>query len=506
MSQFVTKGRLAWHALSMNEFLKLSGLELAEVIKTKKASPTEIVEAHIARIQEVNPKLNALCEDNFEEARRLAKDATQRVLIEAPENLPLYFGVPFTVKEMFAMSGFKRTGGSIHRKNDVQSYDATVVARMKKAGAIPLCTTNVPELGFWFETSNVIYGRTNNPYDLNRTCGGSSGGEGALIGAGASPMGLGSDIGGSIRMPAGFCGVFGHKPTNRIVPLTGHFPFSREDVAQLLKGSRYPYTSTGPMARKAKDLRAMMQILSGPDEYDQETSKDFQLQPALADVTQLKFLTMEDPIFHGSRRADKEQRQMIRNASRLFQELGSTVEPLDPKMFKHGVAIWLNALKSTKEERYYEILKGNLDDISPLTEMFKLVIGKADYTFPSLVVSLGEKLGLSNKDTADLLGELRKLRMQFEKILGPNTVLLLPLHPRVAPKHHAPLLSPFDFIFTAIFNALGNPATVVPMGLNEQNVPLALQVVAAHGQDHLCLSVAEYLETTFGGWIPPEDL
>lgn len=487
----------------MNEFLRLSGLELAELIKTKKASPKEILEAHIQRIQETHTNLNALCEDNFNQARQLAEECEEKVLTSDPASLPIYFGVPFTVKEMLSLSGFRRTGGSIHRKNEVQSYDATCVTRLKQAGAIPLGTTNVPELGFWFETNNPIYGRTNNPYDKRRTCGGSSGGEGALIGAGASPFGLGSDIGGSIRMPAGFCGVFGHKPTNRITPLTGHFPFSKEDFEKRLFEGRYPYTSVGPIAKKAKDLEVLTQLLIGPDGIDQMTQVH-QWIPNQIEIKDIKVLVLEDPIFHGANRTEKDQRQAVKNAAKLFEQLGAQVQEFPAEFFKHGVQLWLNALKSTKQEKYYEALQGEQGSLSITSEFIKLLLGKADYTLPSLVVSLAEIIGLSKKHSDELLHELIELRRKFHSYFDEKTILIMPLHPRVAPKHHAPLMAPFDFIYTGIFNVLGNPATAVPMGLNDQELPLSLQIIAAPHHDRLCLSVAQFLESTFGGWIPPE--
>lgn len=487
----------------MNELLKLSATEINKRVIAKEVSPSEVLEAHIARIEQVNPSLNAMVEDDFVRARKLAQEQTEQV-VKDNSNLPVFFGVPFTVKEMFAYEGMKRTGGSIHHKNDVMNWDASIVARMKKAGAIPMGTTNVPELGFWFECYNPVYGRTNNPYDLGRTCGGSSGGEGALLGAGASPLGVGSDIGGSIRMPASFCGVFGHKPTRHLLPLTGHFPFSPEDFKTTLLGQKYPFTSMGPMSRRAVDLYPMMKILMGSDDIDQETMKN----PSLPELTQQwqgrKVLICPTPVFHKARGTDDELSQAVKNCGKLFSELGANVEELDPRFFVRSVELWFAALKHSKNRHLYETLMGPTEHLSIGKEILQLTFGKGNYTLPNLIVALAETLDTGKKDLSEELQALAKMQKDLEEKLGPDGILILPPHPRVAPKHRAPLWSPFDFIYTGIFTTLGLPATSVPMGLNEDGIPLGVQVVAGNMKDHLTLSCAELLESTFGGWQPPK--
>ncbi|MGZ3780211.1 MAG: amidase [Pseudobdellovibrionaceae bacterium] len=488
----------------MNELLKLSGIELAAKIAKKEVSPREVLDAHISRIEAVNPALNAVAEKDFIRARMLADDQTEK-LAKDNSALPPYFGVPFTVKEMFAYKGMKRTGGSIHHKNDISDYDATVVARMKNAGAIPLCTTNVPELGFWFETFNPVYGRTNNPYDLTRTCGGSSGGEGALLGAGASPMGLGSDIGGSIRMPAFFCGVFGHKPSRHLLPLTGHFPFTLENIKNLHSG-KYPFTSMGPMSRKAADLYPMLKILMGADGYDTETLKNPQLEERTQEWAGRKVLICPSPIFHRTRRTDDELAQIVKNCGKLFEQLGAHVEELDPRFFVRSAELWFAAVKATKNKNLYEILMGPNEHLSISKELLKVALGRGDYTLPNLIVSLAELLDTRKTNFAEEMKALEKMRKDLDDKLGDEGILIMPPHPRVAPKHRAPLWTPFDFIYAGIFTTTGHPATVAPMGLNNDGLPLGVQVVAKHMKDHLTISCAEFLETTFGGWQPSKVL
>ena len=211
--------------------------ELAEQIRSKSVSPTEVMQAHLSRIESVNPKLNAIVtpdETAMDQARE-AEDALMRGELRGPLH-----GVPFTAKDSVDVGGLRTTRGSRFFENNVPDADAVVITRLKGAGAVFLGHTNVPEFVFWFETDNAVFGRTENPWKLGRTTGGSSGGEAAALSSGMSPLGLGSDVGCSIRLPAAYCGVVGLKPTHGRVPLTGHWP----DAISLLR-----FMHVGPMAR-----------------------------------------------------------------------------------------------------------------------------------------------------------------------------------------------------------------------------------------------------------------
>ncbi|MCX5858531.1 MAG: amidase, partial [Proteobacteria bacterium] len=241
----------------MESLLTLSGTRLAEMIRKREVTSAEVVETHIRYAQKVNPTLNAIIQDRFELARKEAREADEKVKTVPPEKLPPFHGVPCTIKECFALAGMPNTSGLLARKGVTAKDNAVTVSRLLSAGVIPLGVTNVPELCMWMETYNKIYGRTNNPYNPGHIVGGSSGGEGAIIGSGASPFGLGSDIGGSIRMPAFFNGIFGHKPTSLTVPNTGQYP--------VVHGDALRYLTTGPLCRRAEDLVPLMTILAGPD-------------------------------------------------------------------------------------------------------------------------------------------------------------------------------------------------------------------------------------------------
>src|SRR5277367_1191952 len=231
---------------SMDAILGLSAIEQARLIRERKISSVELIEAHLRRIGELQPSINAvtevLCETALAEARRA----------DGMEAGGALHGVPFSVKDSIEVAGTVSTAGSVGRS--AASVDATLVARLRAAGAIPIAKTNLPELLFAFESDNYIFGRTNNPYDVSRTAGGSSGGEAALIAACGSPMGLGSDCAGSVRLPAAFCGIAGIKPTSGRLPRLGHFPPEGAWFESLWQ--------IGPMARYVEDLRLMLGVLA----------------------------------------------------------------------------------------------------------------------------------------------------------------------------------------------------------------------------------------------------
>src|SRR5712672_2826105 len=232
--------------------------ELAEAVRSKKWSSKEIVEAHLDRIAKVNPKLNAVVQLTAEAARKEADEA-DAALARGEIKGPLH-GVPITIKDTLETAGVICTGGTKGRANFVPKADATAVARLRAAGGIMLGKTNVPELAGALESDNLIYGRTNNPYDLTRTPGGSSGGESAIVAACGSPLGLGTDAGGSIRVPAHFCGLAAIKPTSGRVPRTGQFPMPL--------GARNPVFHVSLISRRVEDLALALPIISGPDFRD----------------------------------------------------------------------------------------------------------------------------------------------------------------------------------------------------------------------------------------------
>src|ERR1700690_4090318 len=240
----------------MGEITLQSAVAMAEQIRKKKLSPVELVDAHLARIEKLNPKLNAFVQVDADGARREARTAEDALL--RGERLGPLHGVPVSIKSSIEVAGWRCEAGTKLREGFLASHDAPLVSRLRQAGAIILGNTNTPELLMAWETDNLLYGRTNNPWDLSRTPGGSSGGEAAAIAAGCSAGGVGSDGGGSIRVPAHFSGICGLKPTPGRIPTTGHFPKSGGPFALI--------GVVGPMARTIEDVRTLFEVLAGWDE------------------------------------------------------------------------------------------------------------------------------------------------------------------------------------------------------------------------------------------------
>ncbi len=484
----------------MTKLETLGAFEIVTKIRSQEVSVCDVVDHAIKNIQIWNPKLNAVVENCFEKAIAQAKLADQQISEGQIDwiKTPL-FGVPFTIKEMICVEGMRHTSGAQHMKNYVAKKDATVVSRMRNSGAIILGTTNVPEVGMWFECDNTVYGETRNPYDLTRTPGGSSGGEAAIIGSGASIFGLGSDIGGSLRIPAAFCGVFTHKPSEGIVPNTGHNPLYEESM-QEFQGSRYPFMVIGPISRKAKDLFPLLKIISGPDGID-PMAVPFQFQEKVNDWSKIKVFFMPAPVIHGAGEAEKELQDAVAHSARYLQELGAKTEALDAKIFVRAFDIWTG--RSWAMERDFNLHLTGGPSLNFAKEFLNISLGRGKFTLPALLTAFYDKSFRSEKLRLEFLMELQLVKSRLAEILGTNGVLILPPHPRVAPKLKSTLSRPFDFAYTAIFNALGNPATIAPCGIGSEGLPLSVQIVASPMQDHLTISAAEVLEQAFGGWQSP---
>lgn len=492
-------------------FENLTAFEAARLIKEEKLTSTQLVSFYIDQIKKWNPYLNAVVETCFDQALAQAKDCDQtleKLKNKNPESLPVLWGVPFTMKEMFAVQGMKSTSGSFYLKNQTSIYDAAVVTRLKNAGAILLGTTNVPEIGLWFETYNRIYGTTNNPYNLKHSVGGSSGGEAAIIGAGASLFGVGSDIGGSIRLPAAACGIYGHKPTWKSVPMTGHPPFSPE-MAHQFSGSNYPMTTAGPMCKSAKDLRPLMEILMGPDGVDPECLNNFKLKPPLNDFSKLKVYKLSRPEISLARKTSTEQYQAVEKAADILEKQGAQIIELSSSLFQEALLFWTAKLSLSKN-RSLQLAINPDSPVQYWKEFMLAPLKKSKHTLPILVSGFLEKYFGHSKVTegkiAKSLLELQALSDKLNQLLRDDGIILMPTFPTSAPRHGKPLSSPFDYTYTGIFNALGFPATAGTMGIGEHGLPTSVQLIATPGNDHLTLSAMELLETHCGGWVPPKSL
>ncbi|XP_061525104.1 fatty-acid amide hydrolase 2-B [Phycodurus eques] len=481
-----------------NPLLAVSATQLAGRIRRREVSSEEVVQAYIDRIQQVNPLVNAVVKDRFSAALQEAAQV-DKLIDEEPggeevlaDRLP-FLGVPLSVKESFGLQGMPHTSGIVSRRRVVASVDAPPVALLKRAGAIPLDVTNTSEACMWAESHNHLYGITSNPYDLERMPGGSSGGEGSLLAAAGAVIGLGSDIGGSIRMPCFFNGVFGHKTTPGVV--------SNENQYPPCTGRHDEYTSTGPMCRYAEDLLPMLKIMAGPKAHMLSLNEKVELK-------KLRFFTVPDdggspltsPVSEELRRI---QRKV---AERLEADLGVSIQEARFPELRYSFRIWDAYMglpdKEGKPPVSFAVELGEPGrPVWPVWEALKSMLGKSDHTVAAISVALLEKRPAST--SIFLVGLKEKLQKDVDELLGPDGVLFYPSHPRVAPKHHHALFRPLDFAYTGIFNILGLPVTQCPLGLNEEGLPLGVQVVSGKLQDRLPLAVALYLEKAFGGWREP---
>lgn len=463
--------------------------ELVQALRLRTVSPVEVVDTHIQRIEEVNGAVNALVGERFEAARDEARQAEHQIMQGAPDALPPLLGVPCTVKEFIGIRGLPQTAGVYANRHRLAPRDGTAAARLRRAGAIVLGISNVPEGGFWMETHNLIFGRTRNPWDLRRTPGGSSGGEGALIGAGASPFGLGSDIGGSIRIPAAFCGIAGHKPTGRLVPNTGHFPGTDDPVNTFL--------TIGPMARRASDLGLLMRVIAGPDGEDPHTRTWTPVEPEKVDLRQLRIFHVANP---PGPYVWPHMRQAVLQATEALRDAGARTESLEIPELRKAVQIWAAMMQQHSTQSYDDILNDG-KPIPVLRELAKSALGRGQHTRPALLFRMIESLaGRASGRRSAWIDAGKRLEAQLESRLGSNGVMIYPSYTRVAPRHHWPLVTPMDAGCTCIFNPFEFPATVVPVGFHPNGLPISVQVIGARGSDHLTIAVAMAIERAFGGW------
>ncbi len=476
----------------MNPLLKTSAISLAKMIREKKKSAEDVVKTYITQAKKVNPALNAIVKDRYELALKEAKDVDQHLKERLNEEQPL-LGVPCSIKELYALTGMPQTGGLVYLKNNISKEDATVVSRIKAAGAIPIGVTNVPALALHYESRNKVYGQTNNPYNLAHIPGGSSGGEGAIISAAGAAFGLGSDIGGSIRMPAFFCGIFGHKPSSGLVPTTGHFPYF-EDV----RARRY--LGLGPMTRTAKDLMPILKVIVGPDGLDESTEKMKLGDEKKVKIPELTYYYINHKNLH------KDVKKAQDNAIRALKDSGATVQEIPLGKFKYSFDIWLSSIVTVIPSRKFREILGGGKAIYPLKELIKEVFGKSDYPFyiilNMLIATITDHVGKRRAKKFFEMGEV--FRNELDKLLGKNGILIYPTHPYPAVKHGRGAFYLTRVGFTGIFNILHTPATAIPMGFSQEGLPVGIQAVARKGNDHLTIAVACFLEDQGFGWIPPK--
>ena len=469
-----------------------SATDLARAIRTGQTSSREVIEAHIELLERDHARINAVVVNRFDAAREDADAADARVAaaVDADE-LPPLLGVPCTVKESIAMAGMPNCAGLVSRHKLRSNANAPTVQRLIDAGAIPLGVTNTPELCLWIETENRQYGRTNNAYDATRTAGGSSGGEGAAVGSGGSPIGLGADIGGSIRIPAFFNGVFGLKPSPGLVPSTGQFPtVETEAAAHML--------TIGPIARRAEDLMPMLRVIAGPDGVDPYAREAPIGNPDDVSIADTRILLSEESSYIP---VSRELRSARLRAAEALERAGAKVEIVSLRSMRRALELYLAVLKL---ESGVSVLDLMVAEGSARVTIRSALRRKGPHTRAMRLLLMSE--WATGKAPQGRLRKAAAARRAFGQELIDaigDGVLLHPTHPRVAPRHGRTVGKPWLLTTTAVFNLAGLPVAQIPLGLNMRALPLGVQAAAAPDRDHVAVAVALELERAFGGWVPP---
>lgn len=464
---------------------------LAKQIREQKLTSEQVTRASIDRIKQVNSIINAVVDDRFEDAIAEAKSFDERIKNNeiGPEEFEAkpFLGVPFTTKETSKCKGMRSTFGLLCRKDKRAEEDAEVVRLLKNAGGILIGLTNVPILNMWPETDNQVYGRTRNPYNSTRTVGGSSGGEGAIIAACGVPFGIGTDIGGSVRIPAYSCGIFGHKPTGELISTKGLTYRTGMEPSTIM--------SAGTLTRTSRDIIPFLKVL-----LDKNVNK-LQLDKKV-NVKDLQIYYMLDNGDPKISALSKEMRALILRVVKHFEtNLNASPKKLNLPDMKHGLELWRYWITQEANVNFARDLTDRNGQVNPIVEVFKFLFRCSEYNIGAIFHLVGTFLPVKNEKWARDL--TKQLMDELIETLGNNGVLVYPSAPWSARYHNTSTLRPYNFGYFAVWNIFKFPVTQIPLGLDSEGLPIGVQVVAAPYQDHLCIAVAKELEATFGGFVPP---
>ncbi len=465
-----------------------SAREIAALIRRREISPVEVARAHLDRIERLNPKLNAFVDYKPEVVLAQARKAENAILRGNEDNDALgpLHGVPVSIKSSIDVAGHLCEAGSRLRAGYIAAEDAPLVARLRAAGAVILGVTNTPELLMAWETDNLLYGRTNNPWDLSRTAGGSSGGEAAAIAAGLSAGGVGSDGGGSIRVPAHFCGICGLKPTPGRIPSTGHFPKSGGPFALI--------GVVGPMARTIEDVRTLFSVMAGPDDGDPCSAPIAMRAMDDAALRSINVGFLEDD---GRTPVTQETRDAVRSAALALMSSGFHVDAFRPEGLEEARQRWWDFFGVAGGMILEPELRGHESELSPiLCEFLSWASAAPPHTGESLLASWLGRDAVREK----ILLQMRK----FPVLICPTAAIPAFRHGEREWVVEGKTVKYLDaWSYCEWFNLLGFPAAVVPMGRSEQGLPIGVQIVGRPWEEETVLAVAQALEKERGPWQTP---
>jgi amidase len=491
--------------VTMNDLNFLPAVELARLIRERGVSSQEVLQAHLAQIAARNPALNAVVTLDEARARQRAKEADDALARGASWG-PLH-GVPVTVKDVFETEGMRTTASFKPLADYVPTRDATVVARLRAAGAIVLGKTNTPEMAGDEQTNSPLFGRTNNPWNVARTPGGSSGGSAAAVASGMSPLDIGSDIGGSVRNPAHFCGVFSLKPSDYLVPFTGHIPPPPGSKGRGLL--RY-FLTPGPLARSIEDLRLTLTILAGPDEREWEVPPVQLVAGTAGELRDLRFCWSDDfgiPVAADIRAA------MADLVAELVRA-GCRVERREPPEFDYSQALQV----------YGELKEAALtlkDSPLHLPRFAWRALSRGVAASNPTARGLMRGAGANLRSYAGAMSQRDVFIDKMQRFLAECDAWLCPVA-ALAAYPHLPARNPIEqlratvevdgqsvpyllatSVFTGLFNLTGNPVVVVPLALSKDGLPIGVQLVGRRWDDMRLLAVAEQVTRVTGGFRRP---
>jgi len=457
--------------------------EIAAGVREKKVSPVEVVEAHLERVAAMQPKLNAFVHLDAEGARRQARAA--EVAVMRGDALGPLHGVPLTIKSCIDAAGWPAPAGSLLRKDYVASADAPLVARLRAAGAIILGNTNTPEYLMAYETDNSLSGKTSNPWNLERSSGGSSGGEAAAIASGCSAGGVGSDGGGSIRAPAHFCGICGLKPTPGRIPATGHFPAG---------GGAFGWIGVvGPLARTVADVRTLFEVMAGPDAGDALAAPVPMRTVKMEDAKKLRVGILESEDLG---RATAETAAVVERAGNILSQQGFVVEKKRLHGLDQAIELWWYFFGPVIADLIRKGAVGQEERMSPmLREFVALAAAETKLTYDGFLQACGERDGLR-----------AKILRQMEDV----AILLSPVSARPAFRHGEGNWRSGEtenyrdtMRYSQWLNLAGFPGVAVPVGMSSEGLPIGVQVIGRPYEDEKILAVAEAIERERGPWSLP---
>jgi Asp-tRNA(Asn)/Glu-tRNA(Gln) amidotransferase A subunit family amidase len=476
--------------------------EIVERVRRKQISPVEIVEAHLARIEKLQPKLNVFVQVDADGARTQAAAAEAAVM--RGDTLGPLHGVPVSIKSCIDVAGWICPAGSRLRADYTASGDAVLVSRLRASGAILIGNTNTPEFLMAYETDNAISGKTSNPWSLAHSSGGSSGGEAAAIAAGCSMGGVGSDGGGSVRVPAHFCGISALKPTPGRIPSTGHFPRGAGAFAWL--------GVVGPMARSAADVRALFEVMRGPDADDALSSpvegKKFREDP----LDGLRIGILETDALG---KATAETTAAVQRAGNLLAAHKFHVEPLRMAGLEHAIELWWFFFGPMIAHLFGGLVAGKEKQLSPMFREYLSVARSEKETDQTHAPNIPSGASIAEKIFPATLDEFMgacvardDVRAKIIHQMRDTPILISPVCVAPAFRHGEGNWQPKTGYRDTMrhsqwLNLVGFPGAAVPMGLLAEGVPIGVQVIGRPHEDELVLAVAEALESARGPWRAP---